>query len=434
MRNTTESPVGRILMMIGSLSRGGTEQQLVAVAAGLRRRGWDVNVFSLAAGPLLRELETAGVPSIVPVGKRKAEGKRNSWPYRLTMLAAAAVQFVSALLRLRPAVVHFFLPEAYLLGGPLALASGRRVHVMSRRSLNHYQRAYPRFVALLEHWLHRHMTVVLGNSRRVLSELRQDERVDPCKLGLIYNGVDLARFSAPRREAARNKLGLDTETLALIMVANLIAYKGHRDLLHALAMAKEKLPAHWRLLLVGRDDGIKRDLEAEAVRHGFASQIVFMGERADVPHILSAGDIGLLCSHEEGFSNAVLEGMAAGLPMIVTDVGGNAEAVIDGESGLVVPPHNPAALADAIVRLADDVSLRQRLGTAARVRVEAEFSLEACVAHHDALYRGLLDGRKPHEILEIQIDNFERPESLIFGSRLERSFVKSYRQCAESRG
>jgi hypothetical protein len=80
------------------------------------------------------------------------------------------------------------------------------------------------------------------------------------------------------------------------------------------------------------------------------------------------------------------------------------------------------------------VSLRQRLGTAGRVRVEAEFSLEACVAHHDALYRGLLDGRKPHEILEIQIDNFERPESLIFGSRLEHFFGKSNRQCAESRG
>jgi glycosyltransferase involved in cell wall biosynthesis len=97
----------------------------------------------------------------------------------------------------------------------------------------------------------------------------------------------------------------------------------------------------------------------------------------------------LLCSHQEGFSNAVLESMAAGLPAIVTDVGGNAEAVVDGETGLVVPPHAPARLAEAIVRLANDPALCAELGAAARQRVAKHFSFKQCVSHYDGLYRML---------------------------------------------
>jgi glycosyltransferase involved in cell wall biosynthesis len=112
--------------------------------------------------------------------------------------------------------------------------------------------------------------------------------------------------------------------------------------------------------------------------------------------------VGFLSSHQEGFSNTILEAMAAGLPMVVTNVGGNAEAVIDGETGLVVPAHDPPAFAEAIVLIARDPLLRQRYGAAGRKRVESLFLLDACAARYEALYRGLRQGKTPRNIPEVR--------------------------------
>ena len=103
--------------------------------------------------------------------------------------------------------------------------------------------------------------------------------------------------------------------------------------------------------------------------------------------LLEAADFGVLPSRaNEGFSNAILELMRAGLPMIVTDIGGNAEAVVDGETGFVVPAADPAALAAALLRLAQDPALRRKLGEAGRERLAKHFTLADCVAKYRALY------------------------------------------------
>lgn len=402
MPETANANGSRILLVTGSLVRGGTEQQLVGVASALLRRGWRVMVFSLASGPLARELETNGVPLILARGQLGS--RRGFSPQRLMRLAFAAGHLFGIMLSRRPEIVHFFLPETYLLGAPLAILARRPLRVMSRRSLNLYQRGYPDFVARLERRLHSTMTAILGNSRSVVRELRESEGVDPRRLGLIYNGVDMTRFGNRHRRAVREVLGLPPDVLLLVTVANLIPYKGHHDLLRAVGAAKAQLPNGWRLLLVGRDDGIQCDLQGETEALGISDHVIFLGERSDVPDILEAGDIGILCSHQEGFSNAVLEGMAAGLAMVVTDVGGNPEAVIDGESGLVVPPRNPARLADAILRVAGDEALRARLGAAGRARVMAEFSLARCVERYDALYHALLAGRLPQDLPDIWVE------------------------------
>ncbi|MBV8697006.1 MAG: glycosyltransferase, partial [Bradyrhizobium sp.] len=135
---------------------------------------------------------------------------------------------------------------------------------------------------------------------------------------------------------------------------------------------------------------------------GLESHISLLGVRSDIPDLLNASDVAILASHQEGFSNAIIEGMQAGLPVIVTDVGGNAEAVASGETGLVVAPRDPDALAAAILRLASDGELRQRYGAAGRRRVAVHFSLEACVAAYEALYRGLLAGKTPAEIAQLR--------------------------------
>ena len=128
-----------------------------------------------------------------------------------------------------------------------------------------------------------------------------------------------------------------------VVVANLIAYKGHRDLIEALALAAAKLPPAWQVLCVGADNDLRPELEALAAAKGLAGNLRFLGQRFDVGRLLEAADFGVLPSRaNEGFSNAILESMRAGLPMVVTDVGGNAEAVVDGRTGFVVPPADPA--------------------------------------------------------------------------------------------
>ena len=141
-----------------------------------------------------------------------------------------------------------------------------------------------------------------------------------------------------------------------MVIANLIPYKGHRELIEGLSHIERELPGDWRILLVGRDHGIRAELEALSTTCGVSHRIRFLGQRSDIPALLAAADFGLLTSREEGFSNVILEGMAAGLAMIVTDVGGNAEAVVHGETGFVVPPRNPKAIGDAILELARNPS------------------------------------------------------------------------------
>jgi glycosyltransferase involved in cell wall biosynthesis len=116
---------------------------------------------------------------------------------------------------------------------------------------------------------------------------------------------------------------------------------------------------------------------------------MWLGERSDVEDLLFASDIFVLPSHQEGFSNALLEAMAASVPAIATAVGGNSDAVVDGETGLLVPPSNPRSLAAAILRLAKNPELCRRFAEAGRRRVEQKFSLEACVDRYEKLYRAM---------------------------------------------
>lgn len=374
-----------VLCVIGSLDSGGTERHLLMVLPELRRRGFDVEVLCIRAeGSLAACMRATGVAVHALEWNGRSMESIHPRPARVIATFLACDWFLR---RHRFDLVHFFLPEAYLVGGLCAVAAGIGPCIMSRRSLNLYQRKYP-FAATVERWLHARMRVILGNSRAVLAELAR-EGVPEEKLRLVYNGLDTARFDGPfDRLETRRELGLPDDALVVTSVANLIAYKGHEDLLRALVGVRERMPDNWRLVLVGRDDGIGKALRALAESLGISGQIVWAGVRDDIPAILAASDIGVLASHEEGFSNAILEGMAARLPMVVTDVGGNAEAVVDGETGRVVPARDPCALGEAILEMARSEA-RVEIGVRGRRKLEDEYSLERCVDAYESYYRGV---------------------------------------------
>jgi glycosyltransferase involved in cell wall biosynthesis len=358
----------------------------------LKNLGYDICVHTLSVkGTLAPRLEEVGIRVICPpfADKLRALPKFIGHPI---LLLLSSLSLILTTIRLKPATVHFFLPEAYLVGGIVSYLVPNIKRVMSRRSLRTYQARHP-FLARIERWLHHDMDAVLGNSQAVCNELI-DEGVTNKQVGLIYNGLDLTPYAAPfNRWKIRHQLGIPQDGLVLSIVANLIPYKGHTDFLGALGAIKDNLPTGWIALCIGRDAGILPSLQQRASELGIDHNVIWLGSRADVPDLLRISDIGILCSHEEGFSNAILEGMAANLPMIVTDVGGNKEAVVDEHTGYVVPPRQPDKLSEVILKLANDPQKRKSMGKAGRERLEHYFSLDSCANRYSNLYAGLLNYR-----------------------------------------
>lgn len=384
--------MSRILIYIGSLDRGGTESHLMRTLPLLRTAGLPVEVFVLSGrGVFIEPLREAGVPVSTPLITKLLPGGRSALG-RLIILAGLVPELLARMLWRRPAVAHFFLPTSYCIVGPLAVLMRVPVRLMSRRSLNDYLDTKPSFVTHVERWLHRRMTAVLGNSRQIVEELANEENVPAKKLVLLSNGIEIRPLpTEDRRRAARAKYDVPASCVVIAIVANLIPYKGHLDLLQALA----KLPQDqdWTLLILGGDpSGHGTVLKELAVELGLAERVRLLGETADVPQVLDGCDMGVLCSHEEGFSNALLEYMERGLPVVATDVGGNAEAVLDGETGILVPAHAPDKLAVALQALVESKDQRERMGDAGRARVGREFGLDASVAAYTGLYEALLGG------------------------------------------
>lgn len=367
------------------MSLGGAERHVADVASGLRRRGWQPSIFVFSrSGPLLSKLEEDGVPVFGPKPSELRDrwlGKRfSAW---VALLQGSALLIVT-LLRCRNTVVHFFLPEAYIVGGISAYLVGAHPRIMSRRSLNRYQITHPYFRSL-ERFLHPRMDLLVGNSLAVIRELEAESQ-RRSRIRLIYNGIDVSRAQGVNDESIRHELGLDASSgLVFVIVANLIAYKGHSDLLFALAGIKKQLPDGWSLLCVGRDDGILSSLQNQAQTLGIAANVRWLGMRMDVYDCFAVADIAISSSHEEGFSNAVLEAMMAKLPMVVTDVGGNSEVVVDGVTGYIVPAHSPQELGAALLKLVADDN-RGEMGKRGWQRVTEHFSMKACLDQYEAIY------------------------------------------------
>lgn len=377
---------------------GGTERHLALLVPRLGRFGWRPAVYCLVRpGQQADEVAQAGVQVISPPF---AFAPKQGWLLVRTLkMFLSSLKLLWVMITTRPQVAHFFLPDAYVIGGPLSLLSRVPTRVMSRRSLNRYQVNH-KLLAWLERQLHRRMTAILGNSRQVVRELVELEYCSPGRVALIYNGIDVSAFEIERPSSlVEERKRSDDHPLVLITVANLIPYKGHCDLIDALAGIADKLPSRWSILFVGRDDGVGANLKQQARKRGIEKNVKFLGERPDIISLLATADIGALPSHEEGFANSILEGMAAGLPMIVTDVGGNADAVVNGVTGLVVPAHDSAALGTAILKLSLDADLRRTMGAAGRERVEKYFGIDRCVANYARFYAGLGRGERPNEIL-----------------------------------
>jgi glycosyltransferase involved in cell wall biosynthesis len=207
---------------------------------------------------------------------------------------------------------------------------------------------------------------------------------------LIRNGIDVARYAAAAatRERWRAQQGFSADDLLFACVARYYPQKNHRTLIEAFAAGPAQLP-NARLLLAG-DGHLQGEVEAQVRRLGLTSRVHFLGRRNDVDELLAASDIFALASLWEGNPLSVMEAMAAGLPAVVTAVGGVPELVANEKQGLVVAPGDAAALSAAMLRLATDPAMRKAMGTAAALRAATEFDDRNMVEAYESLYDELL--------------------------------------------
>ncbi|AZO25010.1 glycosyltransferase [Mesorhizobium sp. M1E.F.Ca.ET.045.02.1.1] len=380
-----------VLFVIGQLNLGGTESQLVLLARELARRGWRVEVFSLTrAGDVLAEpLSRAGIPVFYGRHQPKAStgvAKTSPGLRELIVLLTAAMWLFTRVASTRPSVVHGFLPLTNFLSaiaGRIALAP---FIVTSRRGLGNHQERWP-WLKWMDRFANRFSHVVVANSHAVAADTAARDNYDVNRIKVIANALDLSRFDniGDLRDETRRRLGLGADEVAIVIVANLLPYKGHGDLIEAIALASKVRP-NIKLFMAGQDRGIGSALAQKADRLGIGAKVEAIGVQSDIPALLAGMDIGVIASHEEGFCNALMEKLAAGLPVVVTDVGGNPEAVSGLPGCVLVQPRTPADLARGLLAVVDGLPGRKTERELRQRTMRQRYSIEAMVDAYETLY------------------------------------------------
>lgn len=377
----------RIAMMIGSMREGGAEGQLVLLAGELRKRGYDVLVMLLHhEGSRLTELQRLGVETF-PINLPRFRPRWSPLPW--IFLFSSYLRTVSKIYRWRPDVVHAWLFWAHLWSFLTLLPAPRSVRLLTSRLSTPVPEGAERYQLRVESWINRRADGVWANSAGVARVVQQVESNLPACRAIIRNGLDVEGIEAQAEaDLAREFPGLGPTSFLAVHVASLIPVKAHEVLIEAWGLVAARNPQA-RVLCIGADGGEGGRLRARAKEMGLAEHVIFTGPRADVPSLIKAADVGILCSHREGLSNAMLEYMVLGKPPICTDVNGAREAIIHGQTGLIVPCADPQALAEAVIRLMEDPAERRRLGAAARDSVRRRFGVKNLTRRYERLLRAL---------------------------------------------
>jgi glycosyltransferase involved in cell wall biosynthesis len=214
------------------------------------------------------------------------------------------------------------------------------------------------------------------------------------RIHTIYNGILLEMFQRQYDLGKlRSELGIDSEAPIVGMVGNLYPLKGYEYYVKAMEIVRRSFP-HAIFLICGRGE-LQSELESLSAECGLRSHIKFLGFRNDVPALLQLVDIFVLSSLSEGLSLSILEAMAAGKPTVVTDVGGNREIVVEGETGFLVPSEDAKALAEKVCVLLKDRALAKRMGANGKRRVDSKFSQERMIRDYEDIYSFLLHRKSP---------------------------------------
>jgi glycosyltransferase involved in cell wall biosynthesis len=343
----------------------GAERALLQTLQNLDSNRWKPYVILGTDGELARQLRDSDVPcEVIPFGPRDL-----SHPIHLAWQTA---RILRAMRRLQPVIVHA--NEA-----PSFQAVGYQARLLRVPASTHIR--FPDTAAGYQWFLGAGFTRAIFVSRAARLEAERDapELFDGRSVS-IYDPVRLPpQISASDWVELRRSLGLATTDIAIGLVGQVTEIKGTAELVEAAAIFAPRCPTA-RFVVIGEDlqgnGKVRREMAQRVDALGLTSRFIFAGYRADAPTLAAALDITAAPSHVEPLGLSALEAMAAGRPVVASAVGGLTESVVDGETGLLVPPRDAPALAAALERLVDDPATRARFGAAGRERVRTDFSPE----------------------------------------------------------
>lgn len=364
----------RILQVIDGMNIGGAEVLLVDLVRRLREAGHVVRVAYSTPGPMAARLTEMGVPLT-----------------RLPRLARVdpllLLRLVKLMRREKPDLVHTHLFKSDVHGRLAARWAGVPVLVSTVHNNDRWAKR-----ALLG-WLYGRTARLADRIIVVSEEVREYQLkytfLPPEKIVTIDNGVDMRRFEGQDAagRAVRVEFGIDPDAPLVGIIGRLSEQKDHATFLQAAGRIRAELPKA-RFLVVG-DGPLRGNLIEQARSLKLDEAVIFAGLRSDIPAVMAALDVLVFSSRWEGLPVTLLEGMAAGKPVVSTAVGGVPGVVGDGESALLVPAGMASVLADAVIRVLRDPALARNLSTAARERVRKKYSLDSMLDRTLALYEEL---------------------------------------------
>ncbi len=351
---------------------GGGERIALRLADLLPARGYRVSLLSFHAHPASACLRDPPCPVyVLPIQR----------VYDATALRAAW-ELSRLIDRQQVRIVQTFFESSDLWGGLVTkLGSDARL-IWSRRDMG--------ILRTRKHWIGYRLLAglpdaVMAVSEQVRQHVIEQDGVDPARVETIYNGLDLAQWPAEPRVSE------EPDRRVIVSVGNLRRVKGHDVLLEAAARVVAELPeVSFKIAGGVLDPAYLETLQRRIAELGLQEHFHLVGSLSDPREFLARADIFVLPSRSEGFSNAIVEAMAAGLPVVATDVGGNAEAVENGVSGLIVPPEQPQALAEALLLLLRDPAAARAMGAEGKRLVARNFTTEAMMDRVTATYQRLL--------------------------------------------
>jgi glycosyltransferase involved in cell wall biosynthesis len=367
-QTSTSSPI-RVLHLVDSLRVGGKERQVVELLKGLRRaQSVDSLVVTMGSEQFyVPDVEALGIPLIYLL-------RRVRWDPIIFLRLAGILR------RFRPQIIHTNSDMAMFYAWPVARLRGiKLINGAIRNAFCERGLRWQWHKCLL-----RLADARVGNSKAGFAS--RGGRHDAPGNHVIYNGFDMGRFGS---RAAKMSEGLGFDPGGRKVVGMVAEFSDYKDFPTFIRAAQAILRKRRDVVFVAVGGGKNLEACRALVAHE-EKDIHFLGPRKDVESLVRQMDIGVLCTFTEGISNSVMEYMAAGKPVVVTDGGGSSELVAQGEHGYLVPPSNPEAVAEKIEMLLDDETKARQMGAAGQLHVEVQFSPEKLAENTIRIYRELL--------------------------------------------
>jgi glycosyltransferase involved in cell wall biosynthesis len=369
----------KILHIMTRLPVGGVENQLLSILRNYDKSKLSPLVCSLSdKGQIGEEIEREGI-EVVCLNKL---GHRFDWSIVKDICSLITERSIKVVRTHQYHANLYGRLAAHRAGVPCVVAS---IHNTYTRDKKFHRRLINRFLA-------RFTDRIVAVSGKVRDDILMYDHIPSDKVEVIHNGVDIDIFSNKDGKVKRREFNIPEDTVVIGTVGRLAEAKGQRYLLEALAVLKVKFPMV-RLLIAG-DGLLRKELEGYAETLGIKQNVLFLGIRRDIPELLSVMDIFVLPSLWEGLPNALLEAMAGSRPIIAADIAPFREIIDSRDVGILIPPGDSAALAEALRLLLEDRNTRETLGRNAKQKCSLLFDIKAVVSAYTGLFENILKGKE----------------------------------------